>query len=175
MISVLPARSAEDFETLAVLCRRLAQWDVDASAPYGVSEEDVRALFHPETSADLLATQFGAPDAMAFIARSEGLPAGCLAFDQFDDDTAELHRFFVDAAFRGQGIGRALMGAVLAEIEKGQARTVLIHTTFYMSNAIAVYEAFGFRPCAPFRETPAHVRHTDVFLSRSSQRARDGS
>ncbi|WP_412177330.1 GNAT family N-acetyltransferase [Mesorhizobium sp. YC-39] len=111
--------------------------------------------------------QFGVPDAMAFIARSESRPAGCLAFDQFDDNTVELHRFFVDTSFRGLGIGRELMGAALADIEKGPARTVLIHTTFYMSNAIAVYEAFGFRPCAPFRETPAHVRHTDVFLSRS--------
>jgi len=167
MISVLPARSIEDFETLAGLCRKLAQWDVDASAPHGVSAEDVRALFHPETSGLQLAAQFGVPNAMAFIARSGSLPAGCLAFDQFGEGTVELHRFFVDTSFRGQGAGRALMGAVLAEIEKGPARTVLIHTTFYMSNAIAVYEAFGFRPCAPFHETPAHVRHTDVFLSRS--------
>ncbi|KUM24505.1 hypothetical protein AU467_29950 [Mesorhizobium loti] len=167
MISVSPARSAEDFETLAGLCRKLAQWDVDASEPHGVSEEDIRTLFQPETSGPKLAAQFGVQDAMAFIARSDGLPAGCLAFDPFGEGTVELHRFFVDPSFRGQGIGRALMAATLAEIEKGPARTVLIHTTFYMKSAIAVYEAFGFRPCAPFRETPAHVRHTDVFLSRS--------
>jgi len=167
MISVSPARSAEDFETLAGLCRKLAQWDVDASVPHGVSEEAVRALFHPETSGHLLAATFGAPDAVAFIARSEGLPAGCLAFDPFDDKRVELHRFFVDEAFRGKGIGRALMGTVLAEIEKGRSRTVLIHTTFYMTNAIAVYESFGFRSCPPFRETPEHVRHTDIFMSRS--------
>lgn len=167
MISVSPARSAEDFVIMAMLCRRLAQWDVDASAPHGVSEEDVRALFQPETSGLQLASQFGAPNAVAFVARSGTLPAGCLAFDQFGDDTVELHKFFVDASFRGQGIGRALMGAVLAEIEKGPARTVLIHTSFYMKSAVAVYEAFGFNPCAPFRETPAHVRHTDVFLSRA--------
>jgi hypothetical protein len=59
------------------------------------------------------------------------------------------------------------MRAALAEIEKGRSRTVLIHTTFYMTNAIAVYEVLGFRPCPPFRETPEHVRHTDVFMSRA--------
>ncbi|SFP17792.1 Acetyltransferase (GNAT) family protein [Mesorhizobium sp. NFR06] len=111
--------------------------------------------------------QFGVPDAMAFIGRSGYVPAGCLAFDRFGDDTVELHKFFVDASFRGQGVGRALMSAALAEIEKGSARMVLIHTTFYMKSAVAVYEAFGFSPCAPFRATPAHVRHTDVFLSRA--------
>lgn len=167
MISVSPARSAEDSETMAGLCRKLAQWDVDAVQPYGVSEEDVRTIFHPERSGSSLAAKFGAPDAMAFIARSENLPAGCLAFDQFDDHTAEIHKFFVDASFRGKGIGRALMGAALAEIRKGRSRTVLIHTTFYMKNAIAVYESFGFRPCPPFRETPEPVRHTDIFLSCS--------
>lgn len=152
---------------MAGLCRKLAQWDADAVRPYGVSEEDVKAIFHPERSGSELAAKFGAPNAMAFIAQSASLPAGCLAFDQFDDKTAEIHKFFVDALFRGRGIGRALMAAALAEIEKGPSRTVLIHTTFYMKNAIAVYEAFGFRPCPPFRETPVHVRHTDIFMSCS--------
>ncbi|RUX33192.1 GNAT family N-acetyltransferase [Mesorhizobium sp. M2A.F.Ca.ET.042.01.1.1] len=124
-----------------------------------------------QTSGPQLAAQFGAQDAMAFIAKSGGLPAGCLAFDRFGEGMVELHRFFVDAAVRGQGIGRALMGAVLTEIDKDPARTVLIHTTFYMESAIAVYEAFGFTPCAPFRDTLAHVRHTDMFLSRASKGA----
>jgi len=167
MISVSPARSAEDFETMATLCRSLAQWDAEAVLPYGVSAEDVKAIFHPAISRAELTATFKAPEAMAFIARSGNLAAGCLAFDQFDDKAAELHKFFVDASFRGQGIGRALMGAALAEIEKGRSRIVLIHTTFYMKGAIAVYESFGFRPCPPFRETPEHVRHTDVFMSRS--------
>jgi hypothetical protein len=69
MISVSPARSAEDFEIMAGLCRKLAQWDAEAVRPYGVSAEDVMAIFHPETSGGGLAAKFGAPDAMAFIAR----------------------------------------------------------------------------------------------------------
>jgi GNAT superfamily N-acetyltransferase len=165
MISILPARGTEDFETMAGLCRKLALWDAEAVQPYGVSAEDVMTIFHPETSGGGLAAKFGAPDAMAFIARSENQPAGCLAFDRFDDETAEVHRFFVDESFRRKGIGRALMGAALAEIRKGRSRTVLIHTTFYMTSAVAVYESFGFRSCPPFRETPEHVRHTDVFMS----------
>ncbi len=169
MISVSPARSAEDFEIVAGLYRKLAQWDAEAALPHGVSGEDVKTIFHPETSGDELAAKFNTPDAVAFVARSGGQPAGCLAFDQFDDNAAELHKFFVDAPFRGQGIGRALMGAALAEFEKGRSRTVLIHTTFYMTSAVAVYESFGFRLCPPFRETPEHIRHTDVFMSRSVQ------
>ncbi|MGN6534595.1 MAG: GNAT family N-acetyltransferase, partial [Mesorhizobium sp.] len=75
--------------------------------------------------------------------------------------------FFVDTQFRGKGIGRSLMAAAMAELDKGRRRTVLLHTTFYMTNAIAVYEAFGFTPCPRFRQTPEFIRHTDVFMART--------
>ncbi|QKC93961.1 GNAT family N-acetyltransferase [Mesorhizobium sp. NZP2298] len=88
---------------MAGLCRKLARWDAEAVRPYGVSTEDVMAIFHPETSGGGLARS-SAPDAMAFIARSENQPAGCLAFDRFDDERAEVHKFFVDESFRGRGL-----------------------------------------------------------------------
>ena len=167
MISVSPARSAEDFEIAARLARGLADWDTLAVQPYGISAEDVVAIFHPETGADILATKFGAAGAAFLIARWESAPAGCVAFGPFDDDTAEIHKFFVDAQFRGKGIGRALMDVALAEIGKGDRRKVVLHTTPYMESAVAIYQSFGFRPCPRFRETPEHVRHTDLFMSRS--------
>src|SRR5688572_5495047 len=87
MISVSPARSAEDFEIAARLARGLADWDTVAVQPYGISAEDVVAIFHPGTGADILATKFGVADASFLIARWEGAPAGCVAFSSFDDDT----------------------------------------------------------------------------------------
>jgi ribosomal protein S18 acetylase RimI-like enzyme len=167
MISVSPARSAEDFEIAARLARGLADWDIVAVQSYGISAEDVVSIFHPGTGADILAARFGATDASFLIARWEGAPAGCAAFSPFDDDTTEIHKFFVDAQFRGKGIGRALMDIALAEIGKGHRRKVVLHTTPYMESAVAIYESFGFRPCSRFRETPEHVRHTDLFMSRS--------
>jgi hypothetical protein len=59
------------------------------------------------------------------------------------------------------------MTVVVAEISKGRRRTVLIHTPFYMKSAVALYTAFGFKPCSRFRDTPEQVRHTDVFMSHS--------
>lgn len=166
MISVSPARSAEDFEIIAEFDRKFGRWDAEISPRHGVSAEDTKALFHPDRSGSELAARFSKQDASIFLARVDEIPAGCFGFEPFRDDTSELVKFFVDAPFRGQGIGRALMEAVMAEISKGRRRTVLIHTTFYMKSAIAVYTAFGFEPCSPFRDTPERVRHTDVFMSR---------
>lgn len=166
MISVLPARSAADFDAVAGLCRKLGEWDAEAVAPYGVSAETVKAIFHPGVSGSELAAKYDRTDAMAFLARVDDIPAGCVAFEPFDDDAAEIEKFFVDTRFRGRRIGRALMAAAMNELGNGRRRSVFLHTTFYMKAAIAVYEAFGFTPCPRFRETPEAVRHTDVFMSR---------
>jgi len=166
MISVALARSAADFEIFAEFDRKFGQWDAEISPSHGVSAEDTKTLFHPDKSGSELAARFGRQDAGMLLARVDGIPAGCFGFEPFGDDAAELGKFFVDAPFRGQGIGRELMKAVMAEIGKGRRRTVLIHTTFYMKSAIALYTAFGFEPCARFRETPERVMHTDVFMSR---------
>jgi GNAT superfamily N-acetyltransferase len=167
MISVSPAGSIEDFEILADLCRKLGAWDAEAVRPHGVSAEELAAIFHPARNAQEIAAKFCAADAAMLLARVDGHPAGCVAFEPFDDEAIEVEKFFVDAPFRGKGVGRALMEAAMAEIARGRRRKVLIHTTFYMESAVAVYTAFGFKPCPPFRETPIQVRHTDVFMSRT--------
>ncbi|QDC03392.1 GNAT family N-acetyltransferase [Mesorhizobium sp. 8] len=167
MISVMPARSARDFDAAADLCRRLGQWDAEAVAPHGVSAAAVTAIFHPDRSGSDLAAKYDHPDAMMFLARVEGVPAGCVAFEAFNEQASEIEKFFVDTQFRGKGIGRSLMAAAMAELDKGRRRTVLLHTTFYMTNAIAMYEAFGFTPCPRFRQTPEFIRHTDVFMART--------
>jgi hypothetical protein len=48
--------------------------------------EEVLALFHTETSASL-ATKYNAADAKLLIARWENSPAGCIAFDPFDEES----------------------------------------------------------------------------------------
>jgi GNAT superfamily N-acetyltransferase len=167
MISLTIADRVAEFETAAALCRALGAWDAEEVAAYGVDPQLVISLYHRET-AETLASKYGLAGAGLFIARWQGTPAGCLAFNSFDAASAELHKFYVDTRFRGSGIGRALMHAVLAEIEKTGRRRILIHTTVYMSSAIAVYEAFGFRRCDAFRAVSPDVAHTEIFMARTA-------
>jgi GNAT superfamily N-acetyltransferase len=166
VLSISSASSAEDFEIAAGLCHGLAEWDVIQAQPYGLSCQEVIALFHGETARSL-AAKYNSDDARMLIARWEAAPAGCLAFDPFDEAAVELHKFYVDARYRGRGVGSGLMRAALAEIEKGRRRKVVIHTTPYMKDAISVYEVCGFANCPRFRSTPDGVAHTDVFMSRT--------
>jgi len=56
------------------------------------------------------------------------------------------------------------MQAALAKIRAGLRRCVLGHTAPYMTHATAMYEAFGFQPCARFRDPRTH---TDLFMDKS--------
>lgn len=166
MLSISIATSAADFEIAAGFVREFGEWDAIQAQPYGVSRDEVIREFHSDT-ADTLAEKFCSVEARLFLARWSDVPAGNIAFNVFDDTAVEIHRFYVDEQFRGKGIGKALMRTLMSEVDKGPRRTVLLHTTPYMKDAISVYEAFGFRTCDRFRETPDRLRSTDHFMSRT--------
>ncbi|MGO7670854.1 GNAT family N-acetyltransferase [Rhizobium ruizarguesonis] len=165
MISVSRANCAEDFEIAADFCRAFGAWDAAEAQAYGVSPETVLALFHSDTS-DSLVEKYSSADATMVLARWQSAPAGCIAFGPFDATTAEIQKFYVDPTFRGKGIGDALMRTILSEVAKGRWNRLVLRTTVYMKNAIAVYESFGFTRCPPFRPIPQSIRHTEVFMSR---------
>lgn len=166
MLSISVASNAEDYAIAAALAHALGEWDAGEAPAHGISPEMVLELFHSDDEDDV-ASKYSEPDQKIFIARWEGEPAGCVAFERHGDDALELHKFFVDARFRGKGVGRALIGAALAEASKSDRKTIMLHTTRYMKNAVAIYESFGFQRCPPFRQVPAAIEHTEVFMTRA--------
>jgi GNAT superfamily N-acetyltransferase len=165
MLSVSIAKSPDDFEVAAGLCRLLGEWDAATHEANGIAAEIVVGLFHSQTNASL-ADRFSGPRSMMLIARWEGAAAGCIAWEHFDETADEIHKFYVDPAFRRRGIGGALMRGALGAVDaRGKGRTVL-QTSLFMSDAIAVYRSFGFGSCAAFRPVPDILRDTEIFMSR---------
>ncbi|TCL63261.1 GNAT family N-acetyltransferase [Rhizobium sp. BK251] len=165
MLTISRACTAEDFTISGELCRMFGAWDAEACRDYDIPSEVVAAFFHSEDN-EALAAKYSQADASLLLARWHGEPAGCIALAPFDDGAAEIHKFYVDSAFRGRGIGKALLQAILAEADKGPRSTVLLHTTVYMKSAVSLYKAFGFTPCPPFRNIPDAIKHTEVFMKR---------
>ena len=165
MLSISAASSAEDYAIATRFSRALGGWDAMEAPAHGIPPEVVLELFHSDDEEDV-AAKYSDPQQKIFIARWEGEPAGCVAFERFGDDALELHKFFVDARFRGKGVGRALIETALGEARKSGRRRIVLHTTTYMTNAVAVYQSFGFERCPPFRSVPATIEHTEVFMVR---------
>ncbi|MBB3659636.1 GNAT superfamily N-acetyltransferase [Rhizobium sp. BK650] len=165
MISLSRAASTEDFIIIAGFCEALGALDVELGRDHGIPAETVMALFHGETH-ESLARKYDSDDAMMFLARWEGAPAGCIALAPFEGDAMEIHKFYVDPTFRGRGIGNLLMQRVFDEAKRSRRSTMLVNTAAYLKSAVSLYEAFGFVHCPPFHEVPAEISHTEVFMSR---------
>jgi ribosomal protein S18 acetylase RimI-like enzyme len=80
---------------------------------------------------------------------------GCVGVRPLDARTAEMKRLFVRPSARGQGLGRRLALAAIAEArERGYSRMVLDTISEKMGEAVTLYRALGFREIAPYYENP---------------------
>jgi ribosomal protein S18 acetylase RimI-like enzyme len=81
-------------------------------------------------------------------------------------DSAELKRLFVRPAARGMGLGRALARRAIHEAREMGAARILLDTGAWMTEALALYRAMGFRETAryPESENPAEVADLLVYL-----------
>lgn len=84
----------------------------------------------------------------------------------------EIKRVFVDPIARGLGAGRALMREGMERARADGYTRMVLDTIVPLTEAIALYEALGFKPCTPFYEPdPAfapHLRFFDFDLTRLS-------
>jgi GNAT superfamily N-acetyltransferase len=95
-----------------------------------------------------------------FVIRHDGMPAGCGGVKLFGTEYGEIKRMYVRPQFRGSGLGK-LMLYHLADYARQQGVTVLrLETGIHQSEAIGLYERFGFQHIPPFgayKEDPLSV------------------
>jgi putative acetyltransferase len=92
-----------------------------------------------------------APLGAIWLALSSDAAIGCVALRPLQGGTAEVKRMYVDRAWRGKGVGRALLETLIE-----RARTLGYHhlrlgTLSDMSAARALYESLGFAPIERYR------------------------
>ena len=62
----------------------------------------------------------------------------------------EVKRMFTIPSFRGRGIARRLLSLLESEARSRGCRTFMLETGFRQTEAIALYEQFGYKRCGPF-------------------------
>lgn len=86
-------------------------------------------------------------DNAVFLARVGRTPAGSAVFSEYgvtDPDDCSLFGMWVDPAFRGTGVARALVDAVVAQARAAGKRRVILHVVADNTAARALYEREGF-------------------------------
>jgi putative acetyltransferase len=121
-----------------------------------------RSFTPPEDAHALEVEQLLDPSIALFAAREGEEVLGVGAIKEIGDDHGELKTMHTAEAFRGRGVGRAMLAHLLAEARRRDYRRVSLETGSMdaFAPARALYEGAGFLPCEPFgayRRSPHSV------------------
>jgi GNAT superfamily N-acetyltransferase len=121
--------------------------------------EAVRALlreYEAELGIDLSFQDFKAElaDPLGFYEIVLLADDGCVALRRIDENACEMKRLYVRPEARGDGLGRRLAEAVIAEARGRGYRRMLLDTLPSMAAARKLYVTLGFRETEPYRFNP---------------------
>jgi putative acetyltransferase len=85
-----------------------------------------------------------------FVMRIDGEAAACGGIQFFGTAYGELKRMYVRPRFRGMGLGKRLLVHLQELARERGVETLRLETGIYQTEAIGLYEGFGFRRIRPF-------------------------
>ena len=151
-----------------------------APARFPADAATVRALFDAyleELGLDLgfqgvaaelagLPGKYAPPKGAVLLARDEaGGALGVVAMWQMDPGVAEMKRLYIAPPGRGQGLGHALVAAVIAAARQAGHVRMRLDTLATMAPAQAVYRAAGFHRIGNYNANPLPgARHFELTL-----------
>jgi len=177
MTTIAEAASAGQLEEVRTLMRAFIAWHRDRH------REDVDLIdryFDPvafEAELRGLPGKYGSPDGRLLLARSDGRPAGCVALRRLEAQSStsqssgpvracEMKRMYVHSEFRGQGIGRALVEAVVADARAIGYTVMRLDTSARQKEAQRLYLGMGFQIIPPYYDLSEDLTGWLVFMER---------
>lgn len=94
------------------------------------------------------------PHGVLLLARVDGEPAGLGGVRHLDTEIAEVKSMFVDPRFRGIGLGRRILARLDAIAAEHGCRAVRLDTSDYLTPAIGLYRAAGYREVPAYNDNP---------------------
>jgi putative acetyltransferase len=140
----------------------------DAEAFRTLNEEWIIRYFHIEPKdREVLGdpqTYILNPGGAILMAIADGAAAGCCALQVMSEETLEVSKMAVSPAYRGLGIGKKLMLAIIEEGRRRGTRRLYIETNDKLSPAVTLYSSCGFLPVPGDRLKPSPYARANVHL-----------
>lgn len=158
MHAIRPAASPEDWDLARSLFREYER-EIDAACCFEGFEKELAGI-------DGL---HAPPEGRLLLAFAGGEAAGCGAFRRVEDGVAEGRRLYLRPAFRGRGLGGALVLALLDEARRLGFRAFRLETLpGKMSAALGLYRQLGFAEIPPYVRRPvAGAVYMELPLARA--------
>ena len=87
-----------------------------------------------------------------FVTRQDNTPAGCGGIKLFGTEYSEVKRMYVRPQYRGLGLGKMMLDHLAQYARERQISTLQLETGIYQTEAIKLYENYGFKRRGPFGE-----------------------
>lgn len=139
-VVVREATSPADVEQVRGLV--LAHVDERASTP---------GIEHMRADAVGLPGPYVPPRGAIWLARAGEEAVGCVALRPLADGLGEVKRMYVAPAWRGKGVGRALLQTLLAHARSLGYQRIRLGTLGDMTAARSLYASLGFVPIERYR------------------------
>ena len=165
----MKVRDAESDEDLVEVRRLFRDFVVWHRARQAQNWHLVAAYFDEawEAEIDGLPGAYAATEGGALLlATLGGNAVGCVALRQFDDESCEMKRMYVDDTGRGHGVGRALGEAIVERAHDLGYSAMHLDTSVEQHEAIGLYRSLGFVDVEPYYEVPAAMRDWLAFFRR---------
>lgn len=107
------------------------------------------------------------PEGRLYLVLDEGKYTGCIGLRRFEGKICEMKRLYVKPAYRGKGIGNALIQKITNEAKAIGYRTMRLDTIRErMRNAVTLYEKHGFLEIDAYYDNPnPHTLYMELKLS----------
>jgi ribosomal protein S18 acetylase RimI-like enzyme len=100
--------------------------------------------------ANHLPGRFGPPAGCLLLAKDKDDPAGCVGLMDLGDGVCEMRRLFIRSEYRGLGIGKDLVEAVIEQGRNISYTSMRLNTNRRMPEAQKLYRSLGFEDIEPY-------------------------
>lgn len=101
-----------------------------------------------------LARMYAPPPGCLLLARQSEWIVGCVGLRRFKGEVCEMKRLYVRPSAQGQGMGRVLAMAVIAQARERAYKRMVLDTLSSMTPASELYRSLGFRETEPYYANP---------------------
>jgi GNAT superfamily N-acetyltransferase len=165
MTNIHQVESREDRALVRELFWEYLEWaNKRLNEEYGINFDIASMVEKDMAKLDI----FLPPHGRLLLAVKENHGAGLACMKRIRDDMGEIKRMYVRPEFRGKGIGRALLEALIAEAKEIGYPRLRLDSTRFMKAAHALYRSVGFYEIEPYPESeiPPEFQANWIFMEK---------
>jgi GNAT superfamily N-acetyltransferase len=165
MVKIHQAESDQDWVFVRELFLEYLRWaNYRLNKEYGIDFDIESMVERDMEKLDIFSPPYG-----RLLLAVEGTEAaGIACMRRIRAEIGEIKRMYVRPEFRGRGIGRVLLEALVADAREIGYPSIWLDSTRFMTAAHSLYRSVGFQEIEPYPESeiPAEYHQHWVFMEK---------